>query len=136
MSRWVAGLAVALAVSSCHRHAKPEPSTPPASTEAAPPPSSDPSPERAASPQAGVARPATAEERAAIDELVRAADAPRPHVTLDLSGVDSLHPAAVAAIVAGAWSLRRTMGSFRIVEPDGYAARRALSRVSVSTLIL
>jgi len=70
------------------------------------------------------------------DELVRAADAPQPHVTLDLSGVDSLHPAVAAAIVAGAWSLRRTMGSFMIVEPDGYAARRALSRVSVSTLIL
>jgi hypothetical protein len=70
------------------------------------------------------------------DELVRAADMPRPHITLDLSGVDSLHPAAAAAIVAGAWNVRRTMGSFTMVEPGGYAARRTLSRVSISTLIL
>ena len=77
MSRWVAGLAVALAVSSCHRHAIPEPSTPPASTGAATVAPSEPSPGRAGSAQAGVARPATAKERASIDELVRAAETVR-----------------------------------------------------------
>ena len=77
MSRWVAGLAVALAVSSCHRHAIPEPSTPPASRGAATVAPSEPSPGRAGSAQAGVARPATAKERASIDELVRAAETVR-----------------------------------------------------------
>ena len=77
MSRWVAWLAAALIVSGCHRHAKPEPSPPPASTETATIPSSEPPPERAAPLRSGVARPATAKERAAVDDLVRAAESVR-----------------------------------------------------------
>ncbi len=73
MSRRVAWLAAALVLSSCHRHAKPETSPPATSIETTP--SSGSPPERAASPANGVARPATAKERAAIDDLVRAAAA-------------------------------------------------------------
>ena len=75
MSQRVAWLTAALILSSCHRHAKPETSPPATSIETSP--SSGSQPERAASPAHGVARPATAKERAAIDELVRAAESVR-----------------------------------------------------------
>ncbi len=74
MSRWVAWTMAGLLLSGCHRHAKPEPSPPPSaaqteptSTAAAPSPAG----------QIGMARPATAQERAVVDELVRAAEAVR-----------------------------------------------------------
>ena len=74
MSRWVAWTMAGLLLSGCHRHVKPEPSPPPlaaqtepTSTVAVP----------ALEGQIGMARPATAQERAVIDELVRAAEAVR-----------------------------------------------------------
>lgn len=77
MSRRVTWLAAALILSSCHRDAKPEPSLGAASTEQESVPPSKPASESPASPRAGVARPATAKERAAIDDLVRAAESVR-----------------------------------------------------------
>ncbi len=75
MSRWVAWLVAALVLSSCHRHVKPEPSTQPVSTEPAIVAPTAPSSNGAAS--AGIARPATAKERAAVEELIRAAESVR-----------------------------------------------------------
>jgi len=81
-SRWVAWLAMALALGGCHRYARPEPSLPLASTEArsdafASNGSSGPATEPATSPSSAGARRATATERAAIEELVRAAESIR-----------------------------------------------------------
>jgi hypothetical protein len=95
MSRRVAWLAAALILSSCHRHAKPEPSPPPASTETASIPSSDPPRERTAQARRGVARPATPKERAAIDDLVRAAESVRQlrlrrPVTIEIEDGDAI----------------------------------------------
>ena len=95
MSRWVAWLAAAFILSSCHRHAKPEPSPPPASTETASIPSSEPPPERATETRGGVARPATAKERAAVDALVRAAESVRQlrlrrPVTIEIEDGDAI----------------------------------------------
>jgi len=77
MSRRAAWLVAALILSSCHRHTKPEPSQPPVSTEAAGHAGSEPTPERVPEPHTGVSRPATANERAAIEDLVRAAESVR-----------------------------------------------------------
>lgn len=93
MSRRVAWLTATLILSSCHRHAKPEPSPPPASPETVP--SSEPPPERAAPTRSGVARPATAKERAAIDDLVRAAESVRQlrlrrPVTIEIEDGDAI----------------------------------------------
>ncbi|MFW2386765.1 MAG: hypothetical protein ACN4G0_00390 [Polyangiales bacterium] len=77
MSRRVAWLAAALLLSSCHRTAKPEPSLPPASTEPATVEPSESVVQSPASKQLGVSRPATAKERAAVDDLVRAAESVR-----------------------------------------------------------
>jgi len=95
MSRWVAWLAAALILSSCHRHAKPEPSPPPASTATASTPSSTPLPERAADSRPGVARAATAKERAAVDDLIRAAESVRQlrlrkPVTIEIEDGDAI----------------------------------------------
>ncbi|MGB5265104.1 MAG: hypothetical protein WBN30_00855, partial [Polyangiales bacterium] len=75
MSRWVAWLVAALVLSSCHGHVKPEPSTQPASSEPAMVAPTEPSSAGAA--LAGVARPATQKERAAIEDLIRAAESVR-----------------------------------------------------------
>ncbi|MBW2719320.1 MAG: hypothetical protein JRD94_12455 [Deltaproteobacteria bacterium] len=93
MSRRVAWLAAALVLSSCHRHAKPETSPPATSIETTP--SSGSPPERAASPANGGARPATAKERAAIDDLVRAAASVRQlklrrPVTIEIEDGDAI----------------------------------------------
>jgi hypothetical protein len=77
MSPWVAWLTAALIVSGCHRHAKPEPSQPHVSTPAASNASSEPPPDHGVEPRAAGARPATAKERAAIEDLVRAAESVR-----------------------------------------------------------
>jgi len=95
MSRWAAGLAAALILSSCHRHAKPEPSPPPDSTETARSAPSEPTPEPATQPRHGVARPATAKERAAVGELVRAAESVRQlrlrrPVTIEIEDGDAI----------------------------------------------
>jgi hypothetical protein len=95
MSRSVAALATALILSSCHRHAKPESSPPRASTETAAAPSSGRPPGRAARTGVGVARPATAKERAAIDDLVRAAESVRQlrlrrPVTIEIEDGDAI----------------------------------------------
>jgi hypothetical protein len=95
MSRWVAWLTVALILSGCHRHAKPEPSLLPASIETASHTSSKPEPEPAAQPRSGFARPATPKERAAIDDLVRAAEAVRQlrlqrPVTIEIEDGDAI----------------------------------------------
>lgn len=76
MSRWVAGWLAALLLSSCHRHARPEPSQPPVSATADIAPDA-PTSEESAKPPIGFSRPATAKERAAIGELVRAAESVR-----------------------------------------------------------
>lgn len=93
MSRRVAWLTATLILSSCHRHAKPEPSPPPASIETIP--SSEPPPERAVPTRGGGARPATAKERAAIDDLVRAAESVRQlrlrrPVTIEIEDGDTI----------------------------------------------
>jgi len=75
MSRWVAWLVAALVLSSCHRHVKPEPSPLPVSSEPATVAPTEPSSAGAA--PAGVARPATQKERAAIEDLIRAAESVR-----------------------------------------------------------
>lgn len=95
MSRWVAWLAAALILSSCHRHVIPEPSLPPVSAEAASTAPNDPTPERATQSGSGVARPATAKERAAVDELVRAAESVRQlrlrrPVTIEIEDGDAI----------------------------------------------
>jgi hypothetical protein len=95
MSRWVAWLTTALLVSSCHRHAKPEPIQPPVSTGSAIDAPSVPPPEQLAPPHTGVARPATPKERAAVDELVRAAESVRQlrlrrPVTIEIEDGDAI----------------------------------------------
>jgi hypothetical protein len=77
MSQTVAWFAAALILSGCHRHARPEPSPPLASTETTSVQSSEPEPAPSAEPRPGVARPATPKERAAVDTLVRAAESVR-----------------------------------------------------------
>ncbi len=77
MSRWVAWLTATLILSSCHRHAKPEPSHPPVPTETARAASSRPTAEPAPRPHDGVARSATTKERAAVEDLVHAAESVR-----------------------------------------------------------
>jgi hypothetical protein len=74
MSRWVAWTMAALLLSSCHRQAKPETSPPPEAAQSEP---SSVAPAAQPRARAGMARPATAQERAAIDELVRAAESVR-----------------------------------------------------------
>lgn len=69
------------------------------------------------------------------DELAMVSYGPRCDVTLDLTHVSSIHPAVTAAIVDGAARVRRQTGSFRLVEPQGQNARRALSLVSIRTLL-
>jgi hypothetical protein len=95
MSRWVAWLAAALLVSSCHRQVIAEPSVPSASTEAPSTTHSDPPPEIAAQSGSGVARPATAKERATVDDLVRAAESVRQlrlrrPVTIEIEDGDAI----------------------------------------------
>jgi len=78
MNRWVPWwLAIALLLSSCHRHAKPAPNQPPVSTAPSIAPPNEPAPDRSAQAQVGVARPATEKERAAVEDLVRAAESVR-----------------------------------------------------------
>ena len=95
MSRWVAWLAAALILSGCHRHAKPEPSPAGASTETTANARAEPTPELASPTRAGVARPATAKERKAVDELVRAAESVRQlklrrPVTIEIEDGDAI----------------------------------------------
>ena len=77
MSRLVALWMAALISSGCHRDAKPDPIPAPVSTTASTqaPRQRDPEPSTPTDP--GVSRPATAAERAAIEELVRAAESVR-----------------------------------------------------------
>ena len=75
MSRWVAWLVAALVLSSCHRHVKPEPSAQPVSSEPARTAPTEASSADAA--PSGVARPATPRERAAVADLIRAAESVR-----------------------------------------------------------
>ena len=75
MSRLVALWMAALISSGCHRDAKPNPIQAQASTEPSIEIRSAPEPSKPA--RAGVSRPATAAERAAIDELVQAAESVR-----------------------------------------------------------
>ncbi|MDH3201922.1 MAG: hypothetical protein OEM15_13605 [Myxococcales bacterium] len=76
MNRWVLGLVTVLCLSGCHRQAKPEPQSelivPHASEETSTAGSSEPSP-----PKPGLRRPATSQERAAIEKLARAAESVR-----------------------------------------------------------
>ena len=72
MSRWVACAIAALLLSSCQRQATPEPSTPGASSGATAIPAG--AGDAVPAHRPGVARLATADERAAVDELVRAAE--------------------------------------------------------------
>ena len=77
MSRWVAWLVAALVLSSCHRHVKPEPSTQLVSSEPAIVAPTEPLSDGATPSPSGVARPATAKERAAVEDLIRAAESVR-----------------------------------------------------------
>ncbi|MGB3049699.1 MAG: hypothetical protein WBB42_01785 [Polyangiales bacterium] len=95
MSRWVARLVAALVLSSCHRYAIPEPSTQPVSSEPAIAAPTEPLPDRAAQATAGVARPATAAERAAVEDLIRAAESVRQlrlrrRVTIEIEDGDAI----------------------------------------------
>jgi hypothetical protein len=95
MSRWVAWLVAALILSSCHRHAKPEPRTQPVSSEPAMSAPTEPLPDGAAQRPASVARPATAKERAAVEDLIRAAESVRQlklrrRVTIEIEDGDAI----------------------------------------------
>ncbi len=95
MSRWVACLAAALFLSSCHRQARPETSLPLASTEPQGPTLTRPLSDRPAEPQVGVARRATAKERAAVEKLIRAAESVRQlrlrrQVTIEIEDGDAI----------------------------------------------
>ncbi len=68
-------------------------------------------------------------------ELAAACDGWRCDVTLDLTQVSALHPAVIAVIVDGAARVRQQAGSFRFLEPEGQQACRALSLVSIGTLL-
>ncbi|MGB8329686.1 MAG: hypothetical protein WCE62_06120 [Polyangiales bacterium] len=95
MSRWVAWLAAALILGGCHRHAKPEPRQLPVSTEPTIATSDASQPEPVIDARNGVARPATAKERAAIGELLRAAESVRQlrlkqPVTIEIEDGDAI----------------------------------------------
>lgn len=95
MSRWVAWLVAALVLSSCHRHVKPEPSTQHVSSEPAIAAPAEPLPDSASPAPAGVARPATEKERAAVEDLVRAAELVRQlklrrRVTIEIEDGDAI----------------------------------------------
>ena len=74
MNRWVAWSMAALLLSGCHRQAKPEPSAPSTRTTEAQRPSE---PKTESKSPVGIARPATAAERKAVGDLVRAAESVR-----------------------------------------------------------
>jgi len=95
MSRWVAWLTVALLMSGCHRHTKPETQRAPVSTGSEIDASDETVLEENSRPRAGIARPATAKERAAVDELVRAAESVRQlrlnrPVTIEIEDGDAI----------------------------------------------
>lgn len=68
-------------------------------------------------------------------DIASAAQDPSRHVTLDLTSVETLHPAVVAAIVDGAARVRRQAGTFGIVDPVSLDALRTFDLVSLDTLI-
>ena len=59
----------------------------------------------------------------------------RPQVVVDLSAVESLHPAVAAALVRAARRARRAAGSLRIVEPTTAGADRMFRLVSMPNLV-
>ena len=68
-------------------------------------------------------------------DLDRATAEQRPHVLLDLSGVESLHPAVVAAIVRASRRARRSAGTLRLVAPTADRAERMLGLVTLPHLL-
>ena len=124
MSRWVAWLAATLVLSGCHRHAIPEPSPPPVSAKATSGAPSEPAPERATKRGTGVARPATAKDRAAIDDLVRAAESVRQlrlrqPVTIEIEDGDAIASSLRSQIEESEIERARLVyGALGLLDPD------------------
>ena len=68
-------------------------------------------------------------------DLDRATANVRPHIVLDLSSVDSMHPAVVAAIVRASRRAKKAAGSFRLVAPTAPQAERTIRLVSLPDLL-
>ncbi len=68
-------------------------------------------------------------------DLDGATDQPRPQVVLDLSAVESLHPAVVAAIVRASRRARKAAGTLRLVTPAAPRAARTIHLVSLPDLL-
>ena len=68
-------------------------------------------------------------------DLDRATAQIRPHVVLDLSGVASLHPAVVAAIVRASNRSRKAAGTLRLVAPTAPKAERTIRLISLADLL-
>jgi len=68
-------------------------------------------------------------------DLDRATAELRPQITLDLSAVESLHPAVVAAVVRASRRARKAAGTVRLIAPTGAAASRTIGLVSLPNLL-
>lgn len=59
----------------------------------------------------------------------------RPQVILDLSAVDTMHPAVAAAIVRAARRARQRAGALSVIAPMAAAAARTVGLVSLQDLL-
>jgi anti-anti-sigma regulatory factor len=55
----------------------------------------------------------------------------RPHVVVDLSDVDDLHPAVVSVLLRHRRQARRQGGDVHLIRPTAAAARRTLDHVGL-----
>ena len=67
--------------------------------------------------------------------LDAATSQPRPQILLDLSAVESLHPAVAAAIVRGSRRARRGAGQLRVIEPTSAAGDRLFRLASLPAIL-
>lgn len=59
----------------------------------------------------------------------------RPHVLVDMSDVDSMHPAVAAAIVRGSRRARRSAGTFRVIAPAKPGTDRMFHLASLPAIL-
>ena len=124
MSRWVAWLAAALILGSCHRHSKAEPSLPTVVSEPAraTPPVSESKPATEA--EVGVARPATKKERASVQDLLLAAESVRQlklrrQVTIEIEDGDAIANSLRSQIEEDEIERARLVyGALGLIDPD------------------
>ncbi len=69
------------------------------------------------------------------ERLERETARPRPHVTVDLATVNTMHPAVVAAIVRAAQRAHLASGELRLIEPTAPPASRTIDLVSLDHLL-